>query len=156
MAFEASHADLIKRARAITDIEAKGGFIADVLMGGLAGRYVSDKAIAAVTKAVADLERRASWNSQHVGTVGKRETFVVDVDRANYFESAFGLVWIITMRDENGNSIVSKSTSFYADRGAKLTIKATIKDHSEFRGERQTIVQRIKVLAGDVRIREAV
>lgn len=82
------HADLIKRARGVTDIEAKGGFIADVLMGGLSGRYVSEKAIAAVTNAVADLERRATWNSQFLGTVGKRETFTAEVDRVNYFESA--------------------------------------------------------------------
>jgi len=146
-AFEASHTDLIKRARAVTDIEAKGGFIADIIMGGLAGRYVSDKALAAVMNAVADLERRASWNSSHLGTVGKRETFNVEVDRVAYFEGAFGIVWIVTMRDEVGNAIVSKSTAFRAERGKKLTIKATIKEHSEFRGERQTIVQRIKVAA---------
>ena len=146
-AFEASHADMIKRARAVTDIEAKGGFIADVLMGGLAGRYVSDKALAAVVNAVADLERRASWNSQHLGTVGKRDVFNVEVYRVAYFESAFGIVWIVTMRDEAGNAIVSKSTSFRAERGQRLTIKATIKDHGDFRGEKQTVVQRIKVAA---------
>lgn len=145
--FAASHADLIRRARAVTDLEAKGGFIADVLMGGLAGRYVSDKAIAAVVYAVADLKRRAAWNSQHIGTIGKREVFSVEVDRVAYFESAFGIVWIVTMRDGSGNAIVSKSTSFRAERGQRLTIKATIKDHGDFRGEKQTIVQRIKVAA---------
>jgi hypothetical protein len=143
-AFATTHAALIERARAVTDIEAKGGFIADVLAGGLAGRFVSDKAIAAVTNAVADLEKRATWNSQHLGTVGKRETFTAEVDRTAYFESAYGLVWIITMRDESGNAIVCKSTAFYAERGTKLTFKATIKEHSDFRGEKQTVVQRIK------------
>ena len=97
--------------------------------------------------AVADLERRASWNSQHLGTVGKRDVFNVEVDRVAYFESAFGIVWIVTMRDEAGNAIVSKSTSFRAERGQRLTIKATIKDHGDFRGEKQTVVQRIKVAA---------
>jgi hypothetical protein len=142
--FEIIHADLIKRARAVTDIEAKGGFIADVIMGGLSGRFISDKAIAAVTKAVAELERRAAWNSQYLGTVGKRETFTAEVDRISYYEGGFGIVWIITMRDEAGNAIVSKSASFYAERGERLTFKATIKEHSDFRGEKQTVVQRIK------------
>ena len=146
-AFESAHAGLIARARAVTDIEAKGGFIADVIMGGLSGRFISDKALAAVTNAVADLERRATWNSAHLGTVGKRETFTAQVDRVAFFEGAFGLVWIITLRDEAGNAIVSKSTAFHAERGKTVTFKATIKEHSEFRGEKQTVVQRIKVAA---------
>jgi len=143
--FETLHSDLVKRARAVVDMEAKGGFVADVILGGLAGRYVSDKAIAAVTAVIVDLERRATWNSQHVGTVGKRATFAVEVDRVAHFESMYGIVWIVTMRDEAGNALVSKSTSFRAERGKKLTIKATVKEHSEYRDEKQTVIQRIKV-----------
>lgn len=148
--FVAIHAALIARAAPFI---ANNPFVKDVIEGGQSGRFISDKAIDAVTRVLADMERRAAQkiNSRHVGTIGKRETFTVTVDRIASFDrprfNAFGMetVWIITLRDDNGNAIVSKSASFYAERGESLKIKATVKDHSSYDGEQQTIVQRIKV-----------
>lgn len=132
-------------------------FIKDVIEGGQSGRFISEKAIDAVIRVIANIEQRAMWkaNSRHVGTVGKRQIFNVTVDRvASYERPSFAgygyeTVWIITMRDENGNAIVSKTNRFHAERGRKLSIKATIKEHSAYDGEQQTIVQRIALVDVD-------
>lgn len=147
---------LLTQAALITKTEpfmGDGGFIHDVMERGLAGGYVSDKALEAVERAVDGLAERYRLRaaSRYVGTVGVRQTFKVTVDRiASYSRPAFGYggmetVWIITMRDEAGNAIVSKSASFHAEKGAHLTIKGTVKEHSTYQDEQQTILQRIKV-----------
>jgi len=148
--FQVEHAALIERARAYFDI---GGFIKDVTERGIAGGFISDRALAALTDAVTRMEesdrRRAA--SRHIGTVGKRETFEVVVERiASYERPRFGsygneTVWIVTMRGANDAAIVSKSPAFCPEKGSRLVIKATVKEHGEFRGERQTIVQRVTV-----------
>lgn len=148
--FIITHASLIERT---TPFMKDGGFIFDVINGGKNGRFISDKAIAAVTRVIDQLEQRAIWkaNSRHFGEVGKRVALNVFVDRIASYDrpsyAGFGheTVWIITLRDDNGNAFVSKSTAFYAERDTRLTIKATIKEHSSYDGEQQTIVQRIKV-----------
>lgn len=84
--------------------------------------------------------------------MGKRSVFEVVVERINSFDRpAFGYgrmetVWVVTMREiASGAAIVSKSPAFRREKGARLTIKATVKEHSEYRGELQTIVQRVAV-----------
>jgi len=57
-------------------------------------------------------------------------------------------LYIISMvDDETGACIISKSTSFSAETGDKLTFKATVKAHDDYKGQAQTVVQRIKVLS---------
>lgn len=147
-AFAHEHAALVQRA---APYMADGGFISDVITKALEGRY-TDRSLAAVERVIGDLERRAlnRLNSRHVSEVGKRSTWAVTVDRvASYDRPCFGAswrnetVWIITMRDEAGNALVSKSSSFHAQKGEAFKIKATVKAHTEFDGEKQTQVQRI-------------
>lgn len=148
--FIVEHAALIERAQPYLDAT---GFIKDVVGRGMDGAFISEKALIAVTKAISDIEEtiRMRENSRHVGTVGKRETFNVRVQRINsYDRPAFGrygneTVWIVTLRDTNDNAIVVKSTAFCPEKGETLTIKATVKEHSDYKGEQQTIVQRVKV-----------
>jgi hypothetical protein len=151
--FAAEHAALIERAKVFFEASA---FIQDVTEKGLAGRFISDRALEALTRSVTEMEEQARRraNSRHIGTVGKRETFKVTVERVASFErqsfSGFGreTVWIITMRDEaTGSTLVSKTPSFSAQKGERMVIKATVKAHDEFRGELQTVVQRVAVVS---------
>ena len=147
--FVIMHAAVIERAAKWID---NNPFIKDVINGGVSGRYVSDKAIAAVVACIANLEQRAMLkaNSRHTGTIGKRQEFTVTVERVyrmdvpSFRGYGYDVLYIITMRDDAGNAIVSKSTSFYADKGETFKMKATVKDHGSYDGEQQTIVQRIK------------
>lgn len=149
--FAAEHAALVERAKAFFETN---DFIRSVTERGLAGGFISDRALEALTNAVTQLEeaarRRAA--SRHVGTVGKRQVFAVTVERINSFTrprfAGYGdeTVWVVTMRDGNDAAIVSKSSTFCPEKGDRLSIKATVKAHDEYRGERQTIVQRVAIV----------
>lgn len=88
-----------------------------------------------------------------LGEPKQRLTLNVEVIKRAYFNrdcfSGYGeeTVWIITMIDKATNAcLVSKSVSFFATPGDELTIKGTVKEHSEYNGQAQTVLQRIKVI----------
>ena len=81
-----------------------------------------------------------------VGEVGKRQVFEVTVLRCIPFEGFYGRIYFTTMVDkESGACILSKSGSFAANEGEELKFKATVKEHSDYKGQAQTVVQRISV-----------
>lgn len=146
--FKAAYADLIKRAEGHPD----NRFVTDVINSHLEGRFISEKALTAIVHSMDEADKRAARkaNSKHVGVVGKRQVFgtVTVVRKASYERASFAgygheTVWIISMSDEAGNTLVSKSASFYAEKGDTFKIKATVKEHSSFDGENQTVIQRI-------------
>jgi len=134
---------------------------------------LSEKQCAAALKiidkaAVRRAERQVAFDAQKalsafVGTVGERTTFKLTVDKVvevevtpfSYYDSS--IMFIFLMRDEAGNRVVYKTKSSFELRvgehyldikaGDKVEIKATIKSHEEYKGEKQTIVQRAKVTA---------
>lgn len=149
-AFFAKHGDLIERAKGYKD-----SFIRDVIDRAVQRCEMTDNQAAAVAAAIDRkvAEAAARVASKHVGHVGERLSLVVTVERVASFEKpAFNAPWttevvnIVTMRDAEGNAIVSKGR-FYAEKGTKLAIKATVKEHTTYMEERQTLVQRIKEAA---------
>jgi hypothetical protein len=42
--------------------------------------------------------------------------------------------------------MVTKTPAFLSEVGAVVTLKRTVKEHSEFRGEKQTVLQRVAVV----------
>ena len=100
--------------------------------------------------------------SQHVGNVGERITATVTLEKEVSFEvpsfKGWGTdtKWICIFVDESGNKLVWKTTSplwVYDENGYgkpvcegdTVTIKATVKDHGDYKGEKQTEVQRVKI-----------
>jgi hypothetical protein len=150
-AFRAAHAELIAKSAPHMANE----FIGDVMGRALAKNDISEKQEAAVLAAVERIEARAvvAAASNHVGTVGKRFDVAVTVDRVASFArpafrgyGAMETVWIVTMRDADGNAIVTKSSVFSPEKGERFTLRATVKEHSEYNGEKQTIVNRAKII----------
>lgn len=158
--FMAVNGELVAKAKTVA---GKSGFVADLVEKLAKYGSWSDKQIAAVAKTVAEIaenEIKAAASSW-IGEVGKRMEFPVKVERvASYERRAFGpyggmeTVWIVTMRDEAGNAIVVKSPSFYGcEKGESFTLRATVKEHSEYRGEKQTVMMRPVVI--EEKIKEA-
>lgn len=116
-----------------------------------AGSIMRDIADAIITQCpellTPDFDQRA-----YVGTIGQRLTLDVEVVRVFSFTrpsfSGWGqeTVWIVSMRGPQRECIVSKSASFRAEVGEKFRMKATVKDHDDYKGQAQTIVQRINVI----------
>ena len=79
--------------------------------------------------------------SNYVGEVGKRIEFVLTVERVFEFETMYGMTYINICRDVNNNVIVYKGSNGW-EKGDLLCCKATIKEHSEREGVKQTLISR--------------
>ena len=103
--------------------------------------------------------------SEYQGKVKERKDFELTLIRRYTYERpaytyGFETAHIYMFADESGNCFVWKTTNYleqivedengnledvFADPGDKVTLRATIKDHSEYRGIRQTVISRPKI-----------
>jgi hypothetical protein len=90
----------------------------------------------------------ASGNaSAHFGEIKKREEFTLTLMKLNYYKGQFGLIEIHNFTDETGNKAVwFSSGNSNMKAGGTYRVKATVKDHKEFRGEAQTYLNRVSVV----------
>ena len=91
-------------------------------------------------------------NSHYVGNVGDRIDIDVVVDRT--LESEFSVYpgpwggrtsYYHIMHDKDGNKFVWKTTTYLREHG-EYKLRASIKEHKEYKGEPQTVLTRAKVL----------
>jgi hypothetical protein len=100
------------------------------------------------TRAARDAERAAkAAASQHVGVVGDRHRFVLCVRIVRSFESMYGMTYLHVCDDANGNTVVYKGSKELAARGETVTVDATVSEHGEREGAKQTIIKRPKIVA---------
>lgn len=96
-------------------------------------------------------------NTKFVGNVGDKITTKVKVIIAGGYNTEYGYTTIYKMTDENNNVYIWKTSTFFevvkenghcvpAPECEEITIRATIKDHSEYRGEKQTVLTRVKAM----------
>jgi len=154
--FDAAHAALIARAARFLNVEAAddsrtSAIVKDIIRKGRAAGSLTDKQRAAVeamcTAAEAHDVKAATLG--YVGTVGARIELAVTVVRVASFErpvymgyGAMQTVHVVTMADPSGNEIVSKSPSFREEVGRAFILRATVKEHGEYKGVKQTVVSR--------------
>lgn len=89
--------------------------------------------------------------SKYVGEEKKRMTFeVICIRHTSFVRSAFGygsrveLVHVTTMVDKATQAcLVAITPSWAAEEGEEFKIKATIKEHSSYQGQAQTLLQRV-------------
>ena len=90
--------------------------------------------------------------SEYVGTVGERREFTCKLVGHFCYESSFGgygywtdnTMHIYKFKDENGDIVVWNTATYLDDDKPEYRFKATIKEHSEYKGEKQTVVSRPK------------
>lgn len=91
--------------------------------------------------------------SQYVGQVGDRLDLVVTFKKRSTYDIPSYAGWgtdtvgINVFRDDAGNCFIWKSTSafFNIAEGSKVRLRGTVKEHSDYKGTKQTILQRCKV-----------
>lgn len=92
---------------------------------------------------------KAESTSNHIGSVGSRITIKAKIvmvkefegQKFHYYDSG---VRTITRLVSDGNDIVY--FGYLGDKDAEIEMKCTIKDHSEYNGNKQTVISRPKVL----------
>lgn len=101
-------------------------------------------------KMVAILDQRkaqaAEWakrdaGSQHLGTVGERQSFTFKVVAVSSFDGMYGTTYFHVCRDKDGNIIIYKGANPWS-AGDIITCMAKVKEHGERHGAKQTIIQR--------------
>ena len=96
-------------------------------------------------------ERRVlkAMASVHVGTIGKRETFAVTLDNITGYETAYGYTTVVRFTTDAGAIIVWKASTDPDLKpeqvGKRFSLTGTVKQHSEYKGTAQTVVQRCKI-----------
>jgi hypothetical protein len=100
--------------------------------------------------------------SQFLGTIGKRESFEVVLKNVFEFMNEWGYSYIYKFEDENENVIIWKTGTYIVagkstnegnypvwlgeEKVLNFTLKGTVKEHTTYRNENQTILTRCKVL----------
>lgn len=110
--------------------------------------YATKMWVDAVNKA-AKAEREAKTPrpvSQHVGTVGTRSIFSLTLKNVFSFETMYGTTTCFIFTDEQGNCFVWKATANVSlTVGETYSVKGTIKEHSDYKGTKQTVLTRCSI-----------
>lgn len=109
------------------------------------------------------IEQERKANSKFVGSVGDKieQSFTLNYS-ASFECQSFGgygttTMFIHSMSDEHGNTFIWKTNKSlskkiddnawqYAESGDVITLKGTIKEHNEYKDEKQTVMTRCKVI----------
>lgn len=86
-------------------------------------------------------------NKSYVGNVGERlDIDISTVECITSFPTDYGMMRIYRFESVSGDTLIWKTSNFieYTDKVKK--IKATIKNHSEYREEKQTEINRVKII----------
>lgn len=96
-------------------------------------------------------EKAAKPVSEWVGEVKERRDFVLSVDRVSVFETQFGFTTLYSMSDEDGNIFkwFASRAALGSESGVRVTVKATVKSHSEWDDVKETHVTRCKLLSSE-------
>lgn len=116
---------------------------------------------------LANVYREHTWTPApegYAGTPGKRAEFIATVLREHIYETHYGLKTLYILADDAGHrfALNTSSTMLVEDEitddqgtgrshrpagpGDRIRFKATPKAHEDYRGQRQTKIQRVKVL----------
>lgn len=83
--------------------------------------------------------------SQYVGNPGDKITFTGTIVFRKSFATQFGTSHIVKIVDDNNNAYTYFGSSIHEDKGARVTVTATVKKHEEYQGEKSTHILRPKV-----------
>lgn len=94
--------------------------------------------------------KKEAQNSKHVGSVGDRiQINVQSVKCLTSWVNTFGYypttTYLYKIVDQEGNVFTWKTSNFIDEENLPKMIKGTVKEHSEFRGVKQTVLTRCKV-----------
>jgi hypothetical protein len=97
-------------------------------------------------------ERKAQWEKDNApktewyGSIKDKVSLYVTLKSIRGFDGVYGWTSIITFEDAQGHQFLWKTGSYIeAQEGDKVTLKGTIKAHSEYKGIKQTELTRCKV-----------
>lgn len=141
---DAGKGDYLHNLRAV----ARTGLVTRRTAGIAGSMIVAHQRVVARERERAERVARLKMDA-YVGTVGKRETFDVVLDFVGGYETQYGYVTLLKFRTSGeGACVVWKATNTdlgRADVGKRYQLSGSVKEHSEYRGEKQTVLTRCRV-----------
>ena len=142
--------------RFVASMETEFGYVSN-LKTLCSGEYCQSRDLGIVVSAVAcynremarkekqEIEKKKAAKSSWVGTVGERVTLTsAEAKLLTSWDTMYGVTHLYQFVDGSGN-VYTWKTSNYVENGT-VSVKGTVKAHSEFRGTKQTELTRCKVL----------
>jgi len=83
--------------------------------------------------------------SEYIGNPNEKIEIKAILQKMFSYDTKFGTTYIYKFTDENGNILVWKTSPKDFEEEKEYKIKGTIKEHEEYRGEKQTQLTRCKV-----------
>lgn len=89
--------------------------------------------------------------SEYIGAIGEKITVNATFDRSYSFEGYMGrTTYIYTFKDSDENILVWKTQAWQdLAKGREVQITGTVKEHSEYREQKQTVLTRCKITRKD-------
>jgi hypothetical protein len=94
-------------------------------------------------------EQAAKPPSTYVGELKKRETWTATLDFVTGFATQYGYTTVLKFVTAEGNILTWKTSSTNltrADAGQRYTITGTVKEHKDYKGQKQTILTRCNIV----------
>lgn len=143
--------DTSEWAENISDDEAESSDyihnIRAIARSGMVGYRTAGFAASILNAYLRATEVKVIKTSNHVGEIKKRQIFEVVLNKHFVYDGQFGTLNKYIFNDESGNVIIWATTSHQDfEIGKRYGVKGTIKEHSEFKGIKQTIINRCEVV----------
>ena len=87
-----------------------------------------------------------SLPGEHFGAIGERIELTLTIQKAISIDSNFGESWIFRMIDNKNNIFIWKTKNQAFDEGKDYLISGRVKEHTEYKGQKQTILTHCKLL----------
>ena len=85
--------------------------------------------------------------SDFIGEVGQRQEFDLTVKVAQTRQGDYGLRHWVVAEDSDGNVVVYSGSVWLGSPDKSVRVRATVRAHDVYRGTRQTVISRPKVLS---------
>ena len=103
-----------------------------------------------VAKLQDEYKARTAPKTEFFGAVGQKVELVLSLERRSSYETQWGTATIYAFVDDKGRHFIWKTSTWLeamdnANAGDKFILKGTIKEHSEYKGRKQTVLTRCKI-----------
>lgn len=89
----------------------------------------------------------ATLNNEYAGSVGDKITAEATLTGYSTFDGQYGVMYVYNFKDVQGHVLVwFTNKALYVDAGDTITIKGTVKKLNEYKGIKQTVLTRCKVM----------
>jgi hypothetical protein len=85
-------------------------------------------------------------DSEYFGKVGEREVFTLEVLKKSGFSTQYGWTTLHIFKDQDGNIATWFSSNKEFEVGEVVTLNATVKEHKEYEGTKQTVLTRCNMI----------